>query len=336
MEVIDKKSIRKTRQGRLVRLVPYIAGGAILIVLPPFLPDYVQSLMTKTLIFAIFAMSLNLLIGYTGLFSLGHAAYFGAGGYAIGVLALRYDIESFWIGAPLAILIAGLVAAILGILALQLSGVYFLLITFALGQLLFSVAWKWGWLKSPGVEGIAGIPKPDLGIPWFDWSTTSFYYFVFLVFIICFFLMYRGINAPFGLTQRGIRGRESRMHSLGYHTWLHKYITFIIAGLFAGVAGALFVYHNGLIVPEHFGVGTSTMAMLMVIIGGAGTLFGPVIGATLIVFVEFFSSVYAPERWPLILGIVFIASVMYLRGGIGPHLLALWQKGSHQYGSSKG
>ncbi len=336
MEATEKKSIRQTRQGHLVRLVPYIAGGAILLVLPPFLPAYVQSLMTKTLIFAIFAMSLNLLIGYTGLFSLGHAAYFGTGGYAIGVLALRYDIDSLWIGAPLAILIAGLVAAVLGIIALQLSGVYFLLITFALGQLLFSVAWKWRWLKSPGVEGIAGIPKPDLGIPWFTWSTTSFYYFVFLVFIICYFLLYRGINAPFGLTQKGIREREPRMQSLGYHTWLHKYVTFIIAGLFAGVAGVLYGYHNGLIVPEHFGVVTSTIAMLMVIIGGAGTLFGPVIGAALIVFVEFFSSIYAPERWPLILGAVFIASVMYLRGGIGPHLIALWRKGSHRYGSSKG
>lgn len=336
MEGVEKKPIRQTWQGHLVRFAPYITGGTILILLPPFLPVYVQSLMTKTLIFAIFAMSLNLLMGYTGLFSLGHAAYFGAGGYAIGVLAVRYHIHSLWIGAPLAILITGLVAAVLGTIALRLSGIYFLLITFALGQLLFSVAWKLKWLKSSGVEGIAGIPKPDLGIPWFTWDTSSFYYFVFLVFVLCFFLLYRGTSAPFGLTLKGIRECESRMQSLGYHTWLHRYITFIIAGMFAGVAGVLFSYHNGLIIPAHFGVVTSTLAMLMVIIGGAGTLFGPVIGAAVIVFVEFFSSVYAPERWPLILGAVFIASVMYLRGGIGPHLLALWKKGSHRYGSPKG
>lgn len=336
MEAVEKKLIGQTWQGLLAGFAPYIAGGTILILLPPFLPVYVQSLLTKTLIFAIFAMSLNLLMGYTGLFSLGHAAYFGTGGYAIGVLAVRYQIDSLWIGAPLAILIAALVAALLGTIALRLSGVYFLLITFALGQLLFSVAWKWKWLKSPGVEGIAGIPKPNLGIPGFTWDASSFYYFVFLVFVICFFLLYRLINAPFGLTQKGIRECESRMRSLGYNTWLHKYVTFIIAGLFAGIAGVLFVYHNGLIIPAHFGVVTSTLAMLMVIIGGAGTFSGPVIGAAVIVFVEFFSSIYVPERWPLILGAVFIASVMYLRGGIGPRLTALWKKVNHQYGSSKG
>lgn len=336
MEVVEKRRIGQIRQGPLARFAPYIAGGAILILLPPFLPVYVQSLMTKTLIFAIFAMSLNLLMGYTGLFSLGHAAYFGAGGYAIGLLSVRYHIDSLWIGAPLAILIAALVAALLGTIALRLSGVYFLLITFALGQLLFSVAWKWIWLKSPGVIGIAGIRKPDLGIPGFTWNASSFYYFVFLVFVISFFLLYRFINAPFGLTQKGIRECEPRMRSLGYNTWVHKYVTFVISGLFAGLAGVLFGYHNGLITPAHFGVVSSTLAMLMVIIGGAGTLWGPVIGAALIVFVEFFSSVYAPERWPLILGAVFIAAVMYLRGGIGPYLLALCNIGTHRHGSSKG
>lgn len=310
----------------LLRTAPAVALGIVLVALPPFMPYHVQSLATKALIFAIFTMSLNILTGHAGLFSLGHAAYFGAGAFAIGALSLHSGISSLWVGAPVAVLVAGLVAAILGIIALRVSGVYFLLITFALGQLLYSLAWKWSWLKSPGAEGIAGIGKPGLGIEWFHWSATSFYYFVLLVFIVCFLLIYLNMRSPFGLALRGVRECEGRMRCLGYHAWLYKYVAFIVAGLFAGVAGVLFAYHNGLVLPVHVDVTTSTLVMLMVIIGGAGTLFGPLIGAVVIVFVEFFASVLSPERWPLILGAVFVVSVMYLRGGIAHHLSAIWKK----------
>lgn len=306
--------------------VPVVVVATVLVVLPFFMPYHLQSLATKALIFAVFSMSLNILTGYAGLFSLGHAAYFGAGAFAIGALYIHGGIKSLWLGAPFGILTAGAVAAILGIVALRVSGVYFLLITFAFGQLLYSVAWKWSWLKSPGAEGIAGISKPTLGLPWFHWGTTSFYYFVLLVFAVCFFIIYLNLRSPFGLALRGIRECEDRMRCLGYHVWLHKYVAFIIAGLFAGVAGVLFAYHNGLVLPVHVDVTTSTLVMLMVIIGGAGTVFGPLIGAAVIVFVEFFASTFLPERWPLILGAVFVASVMYLRGGIAQHLSALWER----------
>lgn len=324
METTDVKSLRQPWQGQLARFAPYILSGLILVILPPLLPAYVQSLMTKILIFAIFAVSLDIIWGYTGLISLGHAAYFGLGGYTAGVLMMHYGIKSFWISAPLGILVAVLGAAVFGLIALRLYGIYFLLITVAIGQLLFSLAWKWRWLSSPGAEGIVGITRPSIGLP-FTWNFLSFYYFVFLVFVICFFLLYRLVKSPFGQTLRGIREDEPRMRVLGVNTWLHRYIAFIIAGAFAGIAGVLFAYHNGIIVPEHFAIGVSTLALLIVIIGGVGTLFGPVIGAAVIIPVEFYAGIITPERWPLILGGIFVISIMYFRDGIGAYLSRFWE-----------
>ncbi len=157
MQVADPASIKALRRWRLNRLVLFVIGAVILVVYPLFAPLYIHSLMTKVLIFGIFAMSLDLIWGYAGLISLGHAAYFGLGGYGVGILMLHYGISNFWISAPVGILMAAIAAAIFGIVVLRVSGPYFLLITAAIGQLLFSLAWKWRWLSSGGAEGIAGI-----------------------------------------------------------------------------------------------------------------------------------------------------------------------------------
>jgi len=335
MITADLKPVRPPLRRQAVLFAPYIVGGAILIFLPPFLPIYLQSLMTKVLIFAIFAMSLDVILGYTGLFSLGHAAYFGVAGYVTAILTVQYGIKNFWLTMPASILMATVVAAIFGIVALRVSGIYFLLVTFALGQLLFSVAIKW-YSVAGGSDGLAGIPRPDLGLPWLTWGTTTFYYFVFLSFIICFFLLYKFLNSTFGHALQGIRESEPRMLSLGYNTWFLKYVAFIVAGLFAGVAGMLFTHFNGYVAPQYLGVQTSGLAMFMVIIGGVGTLSGPFIGAVVIVLVEFFAGIYFHQRWPLILGAVFVVSIMYFRAGIGGHLLGLWKKVSYRYGSIKG
>lgn len=330
-----KEAIRQPWREQLIRFAPYIIGGIILVLLPAVLPLYLRSIWTKFLIFAIFAMSYDLVYGHTGLLSLGHAAYFGAGGYAVAVLMFHYGIDLLWIGAPFGVLIAALVAAVSGFIALRVSGLYFLLVTFALGQLAYSIAWNVRWLNSPGIQGIAGLSRPDLGIPWFSWSALSFYYFVLVVFLICFFLIYRITNSPFGCALRGVRESEPRMQTLGYNTWLHKYVVFIISGAFAGLAGVLFVYHNNMIVPAHLAVGTSFLPMVMVIIGGSGTLLGPVIGSLVVIFVEYFASLFTPERWPLILGAIFVIAIMYARGGISIHLSRLWKRISYRYGSIK-
>lgn len=334
MRSATTQAVEQIWKEKWIRIIPLIFSSALLAVLPFFISPYLQSMMTKFFIFAIFAMSLDLTFGATGLLCLGQAAYFGIAGYFSGILIVRYGIESFWITAPCGILIAGLLAAIFGIVALRVSGIYFLLVTFALGELLVSVATKW-YSMTGGSDGLAGIPLPELNLSWITWNDTSFYYFVFAAFVICFFILYRLINSPFGHALQGIREHEDRMRCLGYNVWLYKYIAFIIAGLFSGVAGVLFGYFSGLMAPMHLGIATSSLVMLMVIIGSAGTLFGPVIGAGVIIFVEHFAGIYTPERWPLILGAVFIISIMYLRDGIGIHLFRIWKKVFYKYGSIK-
>lgn len=320
-----------------MRLSPYIACGVILIMLPPILPTYLQAIMAKFLVYAIFAMSMDLVMGYTGLLSLGQAAFFGTGGYVSGILMVHYGVSSFWINAPFAILIAAAIAAVFGFIALRLFQVYFMLITFALSQLLLAVAWRWKSITG-GSNGLPGILRPDLGLPWSTWNSINFYYFVFLLFIICYFILNRIVNSPFGHVLQGIRENEPRMSAMGYNTWLYKYICFIVGGVFGGIAGTLFVYYNGFIYPLCFGIHYSFLPLMMIIIGGMGTLFGPVIGCFLITFLEYFASMYAPERWPLIFGSIFVVVIMLLRkGGIASLLVKIWRKkGLSYYGKVKG
>jgi len=311
--------------GQLIRFAPYIVAGMILIILPLFLSNYWLNMMTKILVFAIFAMSLDLVFGYTGLLAMGHAAFFGVGGYTAAILIVKYGIESFWIVAPAAILMAAIVAAIFGFISLRVSGLYFLMITFALGQLLYWIAWQW-FDMTGGAFGLKGILFPNLSITGFSLNTFSFYYFVILFFIVCYFLLHRIVNSPFGYALEGIREDELRMRALGYNTWLYKYIAFIIAGTFAGLGGVLFAHWNMLISPRNLGITTSVLGLFYCMIGGAGTLVGPIIGAGLVILVEFFASIYTPDRWPLILGVLFIATLAIFRGGIFPHLASLWDK----------
>ena len=160
----------------------YAVGLLVLAVLPLFFSTYGQGLMTRFLIFALFAMSYNVVFGYAGLLSLGHAAFFGAGGYTVAILKMHYNIDLFWVTVPLGLVVATITAALFGFIALRSSGIYFLLVTFALGQMLYSLAWNVKWLNSPGMQGITGITLPDLGIPGFTLNTTSFYYLVLVFF----------------------------------------------------------------------------------------------------------------------------------------------------------
>lgn len=312
---------------------PYLVCVLVLLILPLLIPSYAQSIMTKALIMAILAISLDLLIGYVGLISLGHAAYFGIAAYTTGILAVRFGINNFWLVAAVAVLMSGLAAMIFGFLALRSSGrSYFLLITLATSQLLNSVVLKWRSMTG-GNYGLPGVMRPDLGISWLMSDTTNFYYFVLIILIVCFFLLYRIINSPLGHALQGIREDERRMRVLGYNTWAFKYIAFVISAMFAGVAGVLFTYFGGIVAPDYIGALMSFVPLIMVMIGGIGTLFGPVIGAVLIVWVEYFTSIYVPERWPLIEGIIFVAVIMYFREGIGVRLRDFWKKVRYQHAS---
>jgi len=309
---------------RLLRFAPWIVIGLFLTTVPPFLDIGVLSLLTKILIYALLAMSLDLIYGYTGLWSFGHAGLFGIGGYTTGILIKHYGITSFWLSAPAGILMTVLVAAIFGLMALRGVALYFLLITFALGQLVYVTAFQWKSMTG-GSTGLIGIFYPDLGFP-FSFSIISYYYFTLIVVVICAFVLYKITKSPFGHSLQGIRESETRMRHLGYNTWLYKYIAFIVSGLFAGVAGVLYVYYNGLITPSDVNFAASGAVMLMVIIGGSGTLWGAAIGSVVLTCLSYFISIFTPERWPLILGAIFVGIVMFLRGGILPHLRKLWPK----------
>lgn len=325
----------KGQDGWVSRGAPYLLGVLVLLVTPLFLDTYGQGLMTRFLIFALFAMSFNIVFGYAGLMSLGHAAFFGAGGYTVALLKLHYDLNLFWISAPLGILAATLIAALFGIIALRAAGIYFLLVTFALGQMLYSLAWNVKWLNSKGMQGITGISLPDLGIPGFTLNTILFYYLVLIFFLLSCVLLYRLVLSPFGLALKGIREGEPRMEAVGYNTWYLKYAAFVVSGAFAGLAGVLFAYYNFFVSPNHLGIATSFLPMVMTIMGGLGTFLGPVVGAAVFIFVENFASILTPQRWPLILGTLFVLTIMFAREGIGVYLWRLWTKWGPDYGSVK-
>jgi branched-chain amino acid transport system permease protein len=309
----------------LYRRGPYVIALAVLAVVPSFLGAFPLATLTRVLIFAVFAMSLDLLMGYTGLFSFGHAAFFGLGGYLVGVLSVHYGISSFWVILPMTIGATAIAAAAIGYLCLRVSGVYFLLVTMAFGQLLVVVAGQWTRMTG-GTDGLVGIPSPDLGFSGITWNNTSLYYLVLVGFVICYFVLHRIAHSSFGRTLTGIRDNESRMTSLGYNTWALKYLAFIIASLFAGVAGLMFAYNYGVMVPKYLGLELSALPMLMVIIGGAGTLWGPCLGALVIICVQQYAGAYIPDKWPLILGALFVVCVLFLRGGLCRYLEAAWMK----------
>lgn len=283
-------------------------------VLPQVLSRYYVILLTKVLIFAIFAMSLDLLVGYLKLPSLGHGAFFGIASYFIGVFSTRVA-NSFWLNFPLAIGMAVVVAALFGLLVLRTRGAYFFMISLALSQMLWGIAFSWRFLTR-GDDGIPGIIRPEIAfLPWSLQEPICYLYFVLFFFIIAFILMYILVHSPFGHTILAIRESELRMRTLGYNTWLHKYVWFMISGLFAGLAGALFVYLNGFVSPTSLSVAMSADALLMVLLGGAGTLIGPVIGAGSLVLLENIVSAYT-ERWLLVLGIIFVLVRMTTPYGI--------------------
>ncbi len=285
----------------------------LLLVSPPFLSSFLLTLLTQALIYGILAMSLDIILGYTGLASLGHAAYFGVGAYSVGILATRYG-AAFGITLPAGVLLAVLVAAIFGTVALRATGVYFLMITLALGMIAWGLAHRWVTMTQ-GDNGISAISRPDLGLPWSLSLSIPFYYFALAGFLIAFWILRVIVRSPFGQTLVGIRESESRMRTLGYHVWLHKYIGFVIAGGFGGFAGVLWAYYNGFVSPVDLQLATSVEVLLMVALGGRGSLIGPALGAGIIVLLKNLVSVYT-HRWLLILGAVYILTIVYAPEGI--------------------
>jgi branched-chain amino acid transport system permease protein len=300
---------RQTLPGWAIAVVA-VAGLAAV---PLVTSTYYLHLMTLTFAYGIMAMSLDLLVGYTGLSSLGHAAYFGVAGYTVGILSTRLGL-GFWPASTLAVLTTVAVAALFGLLAIRALGAYFLIITLALGQIVWGLAFRWVSMTG-GDNGLRGIPRPVLGWGVHLSQIHAFYYFALVVTAASAGLMYLLTVSPFGLTLRGIRESESRMRVLGYDVWMHKYLIFVIAGAFCGVGGAVYAYYNAFVSPSDVSLVASANALLMVILGGTGTLFGPVIGSALLVFLQNLLSGIT-QRWLTVLGAILVLAVMYAPAGI--------------------
>ncbi|MCZ7561167.1 MAG: branched-chain amino acid ABC transporter permease [Burkholderiaceae bacterium] len=290
-----------------------VGAACLLAVLPWLIGGYYLGVTTKMMIFGLFAASLNLILGYGGLASLGHAAYFGIGAYALAKLA-THGVDSFWLQMGLAVCAAVVTAALFGLLILRARGAYLLMITLALAQILWGVAYGWRDYTG-GDDGIPGLKRPSRHFPWNLTDDIGFYYMVFAVFCVLMFCLRVLIHSPFGRALVGIRENERRMLVLGYNVWLYKYVACILAGLLAGVAGGLMTWQAGFAGPSYLSVAYSATALIMVILGGAGTFAGPLIGAFVIVGLENFVSGYT-DRWVLVLGVTYVIVTLFAPQGL--------------------
>lgn len=306
--------------------------GAIIVLFGFVSPgDFYTNFATRTLVAAIFALSLNLLVGYGGLISLGHSAFFGISAYCVAWLTVKQGwghLSAIAMALTLSIAVAGAYGA----LALRARGIGFLMITLALGQITWGLANRWVAVTG-GDNGITGITRPtpfgiSLG------GALSFYLLSAVVFLLVCFLMSRLVRSPFGASLRGTRDQPRRMSALGYDVWLIRWIAFVAAGLVAAIAGILDVYYHKFISPHALSLFESAMVLLMVIVGGSSTLLGPVLGAAIVLIFAQVASAYV-ERWTAALGILFLVIVIFMPEGILPGLLQLWRN-SRRTAAAKG
>jgi branched-chain amino acid transport system permease protein len=284
--------------------------------LTPHTTPFVLLLVTRILILAILAMSLDLLLGFTGIASLGHAAFLGLGAYMTAILAVRYNFGLGW-GFPLVVLFGSLLgaatAALFGLFALRSRGVYFLMITLALSQCVWGLAYRWDSLTG-GDNGLNLPGRPVLGVIRLG-NDTAFFYLVFVCFAVSLLALYLFVQSPFGKSLVGIREHEVRMRILGYNTWLHKYIVFVVSGAFGGLAGVLWAHVSSEVSPDDVTLAMSVDVLLMVVLGGPGTLFGGVVGAAIVVFLREYLSTLVPW-WQYVLGGAYVLAILYLPDGV--------------------
>jgi branched-chain amino acid transport system permease protein len=302
-----------------MRPISFLALLAGLACLPLLLGDYYVNLASQILIAAVFALSLNLLVGYGGLTSLGHATYLGVAAYACAWIGLRLGYSPGF-SALLALLSTLAVGGVFGLIALRATGLGFLMITLALSQVLWGLAYRWASVTN-GDNGLSGIVRPapfGLSLE----APAAYYWFTLCVAAFAFVMIAVFVSSAFGSTLRGTRDQPRRMAALGHNVWMIRWITFIYAGFWGGVAGLLYIFYHKYIHPTSLSITSSAEALLSVIAGGSGTLTGPVAGALLVVVLKNYASAFI-ERWNMLLGFVFLAIVLLMPDGIVPGLQRL-------------
>jgi branched-chain amino acid transport system permease protein len=279
---------------------------------------YYVNITSQILFYAVFALAVNVLAGYAGLVSLGHAGLFGIAAYAAGKLLTGGHGHAVVVAGALVITLVA--SAVFAVLALRGTGLGFVMITVALGQIVWGVAYRWISLTN-GDNGvnISGRPSP-LGLSLA--SPAGFYWATLVVFLLAVGSMAVFVRSPFGASVRGTRDQPRRMNALGYHVWMIRFLAFLFSGFWSGVAGLLYLYYNQFVSPQAVALTASAEALLMVIAGGTGTLLGPVVGAGLVVVMKNIASAYI-ERWNFVLGAIFVAIVVFMPEGLVPGTVRL-------------
>ena len=298
------------------------AALALLATLPLWIGGtYYVNIASQILFYAIFALGVNVLAGYAGLVSLGHAGLFGIAAYA--GARIMNDGHGQLVVAAGALGITLLASAVFAVLALRGTGLGFVMITVALGQIVWGVAYRWISITN-GDNGIAirGRPSP-LGLSLA--SPSGFYWATLVVFLLAVGSMAVFVASPFGASVRGTRDQPRRMNALGYHVWMIRFLSFLFSGFWSGVAGLLYLYYNQFVSPQAVALTASAEALLMVIAGGTATLLGPIAGAALVVIVKNVASAYI-ERWNFVLGAIFVVIVVFMPEGLVPGTVRRWRR----------
>ncbi len=303
----------------MVRSLPVLklVALAALAAYPLVGSEFYVELVAKILVLGIFAMSLDLLVGFTGLVSLGHAAFFGVAAYAVALISPEYDPANLWLVLPASVLASALAALLVGVLVLRTKGVYFIMVTLAFTQMAFYLFHDTS--LGGGSDGIYlnFRPQPRLG-GWMPFDLDEghqLYYFILIALVLVYLLLLRVLRSPFGRVLVGIKANEHRMRSLGYSTFGYKLGAFVLAGALAGLAGFLYAVLFGFVTPELLSWHESGQVLMMVILGGIGSPIGAVLGAgSMVALEEAFSML--TKHWQLLMGLVILAVVLFLPGGL--------------------
>jgi len=297
-----------------------VAAVLIVLVIFPFVLPY-QALASNILIFGLFALGFNLVFGYTGVLSFGHAAFFGIGAYGVGIAIVHFGWPWF-LAIPLGVVAAGLTAMIMGALAIRTRGIYFAMVTLALAQCVYYIVYQMDdW--SGGEDGLTGVSirQVDLGFAQLSLlDPTVKYYFVLAFVAVAIYLFSRILASPFGAVLEAIRENEDRARACGYDVRLTKWLAFVISGLFCGLAGALYAIHLSVVPIEILHYHMSGQVVMMALLGGMGTFFGPFIGAIVYLLLEDIVTSMT-SHWQLVLGLVFMACVLFFPRGIWGSIL---------------
>jgi branched-chain amino acid transport system permease protein len=311
-------AILRTSLTDRVKLVLLVVAVALAVATPYVASSFIVGLFSLSLISGLFAMSIDLLAGYGGLVTLGQAGISATAAYGVGYMANKVGAGY---AAQLAVGFAAgmIVAVVFGLMAMRSSGVYFIMVTLAQGMIVWGLSIRLN--RVTGAEnGLTGIPRPDFLDPYW-----AYYWFVLAATLVCSLGLWVTVRSPFGSVVRGIRESETRMRMLGYNVELQKFYVFVVAGFYATVSGVLLVYLNEFVSPAAAQLNTSAIGVLQAILGGIGTLIGPMIGAFIIVFIENLVSQYI-ERWPTLMGLLFIVVVLFARNGLVGAISSTWRR----------